>query len=259
MKEVEPSVSIIARTLADDWAIEEYLESVGAGQYANSKTFDEAPDLVEFAGRMCYRSWQPGLNKNVTKVRADQGAYIENILRSGHGSVLEHVSWTFLLADVSRILTHELVRHRPGVAISQESMRYVRLDDIPVWLPEWAHADPYLVEHVQGLLNHMEVFQRLMAEHFDLDQPGQTFEYKKARTSFLRRFAPAGHATSMVWTANARTLRHVIETRTSTGAEEEIRLVFDLIAGLMVRESPLLFGDFSKGEDGSWQPKWSKV
>lgn len=260
MKQVQPGVHIIARTKPDDYAIERYLKSIGADDYLREHNlFEDPADLVEFAGRICYRSWQPGMNKNVTKTRTDQVEYLLNILDSRHGSVLEHTTWSFLLEDISRIVTHELVRHRPGVAISQESMRYVRLTEIPMWFPDWALEDPYLMDHARDLLEQMEQFQEIMTEHFDLDRPGQTFTYKKERTSFMRRFAPSGHATSMVWTANARTLRHVIETRTAEGAEEEIRLVFELVAEAMVEECPMLFGDFGRNPDGSWVPKWSKV
>lgn len=246
--------------MADDDMICEYLNRLGAGDYAEEHhAFDEAHDLVEFAGRACYRSWQPGLNPNVRKVRADQADYLENILKSGHGSVLEHVSWTFLLEDVSRVLTHELVRHRAGTAISQESMRFVRLTDIPFWFPEWAHNDPELMAMVSDYLEMGEQLQGRLAEHFKLDDPGVPFAEKKAKTSFMRRFAPSGHATTMVWSANARALRHVIEARTAKGAEEEIRLLFDEIAALMKQQCPLLFGDFRVNIDGEWVPKWSKV
>ena len=74
---------------------------------------------------------EAGLNKNVSKVRTDHDEYLRNILKQRHGSVLEHVTYSFVFHNVIRVLTHELVRHRPGVAISQESMRFVRLDDIP--------------------------------------------------------------------------------------------------------------------------------
>jgi thymidylate synthase (FAD) len=60
----------------------------------------------------------------------------------------------------------------------------------------------------------------------------------------MRRFAPEGLATGLVWTANVRTLRHVIESRTSKGAEEEIRLVSGRLAELMTKEAPALFGDY---------------
>ncbi len=62
-----------------------------------------------------------------------------------------------------------------------------------------------------------------------------------------------------MWTANLRTLRHVIEMRTAPGAEEELRLVFDRIARVMLDEAPLLFADFERLEDGTWRPRHRKV
>ena len=64
----------------------------------------------------CYRSWEPGLNPNVRKVPVkDQEAYLQNILKQQHGSVLEHAAASrFVLHNVSRVFTHEIVRHRPG-------------------------------------------------------------------------------------------------------------------------------------------------
>ena len=206
----------------------------------------------------CYRSWEPGLNPNVTRIRTDQAKYLENILASAHGSVLEHVSFTFVLHNVSRVLTHEIARHRPGTAISQESLRFVRLADIPIWFPEWAREDEELMKRAGTLLAEMENFQRWMAEHFGLDAEGVPFHEKKHKTSFMRRFAPDGVATGLVWSANVRTLRHTIESRTDPGAEEEIRLVFGKIGELMRAEAPALFGDYEI-RDGAWVPGWRKV
>lgn len=155
--------------------------------------------------------------------------------------------------------THELTRHRPGVAISQESLRFVRLDDLPFWFPEWAREDPELMKRAQALLGQMEEFQQWMAGHFELDAEGKKFAEKKHRTSFMRRFAPEGVATGLVWTANVRTLRHTIENRTAPGAEEEIRLVFAKIGELMRAEAPDLFGDYTVADDGAWVPEWRKV
>ena len=64
------------------------------------------------------------------------------------------------------------------------------------------------------------------------------FHVKKEVTSALRRLAPTGLSTDIIWTANVRTLRHVIEMRTAEGAEEELRLVFDKIARIMSDEAP---------------------
>ena len=154
--------------------------------------------------------------------------------------------------------THELIRHRPGVAISQESLRFVRLADIPFWFPDWALADAELMKRATALLEQMEEFQLWMAGHFGLDEEGVPFHEKKHKTSFMRRFAPDGVATGLLWTANIRTLRHTIEARTDAGAEEEIRLVFGKIAELMRAEAPALFGDYEIA-DGAWLPKWRKV
>jgi thymidylate synthase ThyX len=154
--------------------------------------------------------------------------------------------------------THELVRHRPGTAISQESLRFVRLADIPFWFPEWAQKDPELMQRATALLEQMEEFQRWMTGHFRLDEDGVPFHEKKHKTSFMRRFAPDGVATGLLWTANIRTLRHTIEARTDTGAEEEIRLIFGKIGALMRAEAPALFGDYAV-EDGAWIPRWRKV
>ena len=84
------------------------------------------------------------------------------------------------------------------------------------------------------------------------------FREKKHKTSFMRRFAPDGVATGLLWSANVRTLRHTIEARTDQGAEEEIRLVFGKIGELMRAEAPALFGDYTI-TDGAWIPQWRKV
>jgi len=154
--------------------------------------------------------------------------------------------------------THEIVRHRPGTAVSQESLRFVRLDEVPFWFPEWALQDAELMKRATALLTELEQFQLWMAGHFGLDDDGVKMHEKKAKTSFMRRFAPEGLATGLVWTANIRTLRHTIEARTDQGAEEEIRLVFGKIGEIMQAEAPALFGDYTV-TDGTWIPAWRKV
>ncbi|KAB8186292.1 FAD-dependent thymidylate synthase [Nonomuraea phyllanthi] len=260
MRTVEPEVFIVARPSLDYDELARYLAEVGGESWLErlDRGDLDAQNLAEFAGRLCYRSFEPGLNPNVVKIRQDQSDYLRNILASAHGSVLEHVSFSFVLHNVSRVLTHELVRHRPGVAISQESLRFVRLDELPFWFPEWARADDELMKRATGVLEQLEQFQLWMAEHFGLDEEGVPFAEKKHRTSFMRRFAPEGVATGLVWTANVRTLRHTIEARTAAGAEEEIRLLFQRIGELMRREAPALFGDYVV-EDGAWVPGWRKV
>jgi thymidylate synthase (FAD) len=261
MRPVEPEVFLVSRPDLDYDAIADYLGEVGGESWLerlDKGELNDAQNLAELAGRLCYRSWLPGINPNVTKVRTDQTAYLQNILSSLHGSVLEHVQFSFVLHNVSRVMTHELARHRPGVAISQESLRFVRLEEIPFWFPDWAKADAELMKRGTELLEQMEAFQLWMADHFGLDEEGVPFGEKKHKTSFMRRFAPDGVATGLVWSANVRTLRHTIEARTAPGAEEEIRLVFGKIGEIMQRECPALFGDYQV-EGGAWVPQWRKV
>ena len=134
--------------------------------------------------------------------------------------------------------THELVRHRAGSAFSQESLRYVRLSDIGFRV---APALEPIREQVLSIVEQLEEFQINAAETLGIDEEGVPFHVKKEVTSALRRLAPIGLSTDIIWTANARTLRHVIEMRTAEGAEEELRLVFNRVAEIMGAEAPGLF------------------
>ncbi len=206
--------------------------------------------LVEFGGRACYRSWEPGLNPNVTRVRTDQREYFANILRSAHGSVLEHANYSFALRDVSRVHPRACppprrLRFQPGEPALRPPDRH-RLSRA-AGAGAGARAGDRIVEQ-------LEEFQLSAAEELGLDQEGVPFHVKKEVTSALRRLAPIGLSTDILWTANARTLRHVIEMRTAEGAEEELRLVFDPIARIMLAEAPGLFQDFERRDDGSWVP-----
>ena len=256
----KPEVFLISKPSVDWSEIRRYLQEVGGETWADRvEGAPEGEALVEFGGRLCYRSWEPGLNINVTKVRENSTEYLGNILSSGHGSVIEHANYSFVFHNVSRVFTHEMVRHRAGVAVSQESMRFVRLTDIPFWFPEWARADEEFMTRALALLGEMEKFQYYMADHFGLDDEGVPFSEKKAKTSFMRRFAPDGVATGMLCTMNVRALRHVIYMRTALGAEEEIRLVFDKVAELALKATPGLMQDYSPNEHLEWVPDFLKV
>jgi thymidylate synthase (FAD) len=263
MRETTPSVFLIARPSVDVEGMRGYLDSVGGTSWLDRRldevegsALNDGELLVEFGGRVCYRSWEPGLNPNVTRVRSDKGEYLANLLRSLHGSVLEHASYSFAFRNVSRVFTHELVRHRAGSAFSQESLRYVRLTDIGFRVPP---ALEPLRDKVIHLIEQLEDFQVSAADELGLDDEGVPFHVKKEITSALRRLAPIGLSTDIFWTANVRTLRHVIEMRTAEGAEEELRLVFDKVARIVQAEAPGLFQDFVRSDDGSWVPEYRKV
>jgi thymidylate synthase (FAD) len=262
MHETTPQVFLIARPSIDVAGMRGYLADVGGESWLERRLEESDGDpnagemLIEFGGRACYRSWEPGLNPNVSKVRTDQREYFANILRSAHGSVLEHANYSFALRNCSRVFTHELVRHRAGSAFSQESLRYVRLTDIGFRV---APALEPVREKVLAIVEQLEEFQVSAAKDLGIDDDGVPFHVKKEVTSALRRLAPIGLSTDIIWTANARALRHVIEMRTAPGAEEELRLVFDRIARIMQAEAPGLFQDFACDHEGSWVPDFHKV
>lgn len=264
----KPEVFLISKPSLEWGEIRAYLAKVGlrtdtdAEDWANRLLEAHANDgelLVEFGGRFCYRSWTPGANANVSRIREDSQEYLANIIASGHGSVLEHANYSFVFDEVSRVFTHEMVRHRAGVAVSQESLRFVRLTDIPFWFPDWCRDDDELMERCVMLLTQMEEHQIWMAKHFGLDESGVPFTEKKHKTSFMRRFAPEGVATGMVCTINVRSLRHIIHMRTAIGAEEEMRVVMDQVANLALASTPNLMQDYSPNEHREWVPEFLKV
>ena len=264
MRHVTPTVHLIAYPKIDWGALQDALITQCGDEtewFRRTAAISEndAEVLVEFAGRECYKSWEPGLNANVTKVREDSKEYLGNILSSGHGSVLEHANFSFVFSHVSRIFTHEFVRHRAGVAVSQESLRFVRLTDIPFWFPEWALQDEILMRRLLAYLEESEQLQLFLADHFHLDDEGVNFHEKKMKTSFMRRFAPSGHATQMVATINVRALRHIIAMRTALPAEEEIRIVCDELAELTLAAVPNLMQDYRRTDDEEWIPGFLKV
>ena len=142
MKFMKPSVFQIGQTSLNYIGICNFLDHIGAkdwkennfsqypisGEYANDSS--DLEKLCEVYSRGCYKSFGAGLNPNVTKIREGNAEHLANVIKSAHGSVFEHAMINFAFCDVSRVFTHELVRHRVGVAISQESLRYVRLTEL---------------------------------------------------------------------------------------------------------------------------------
>jgi thymidylate synthase (FAD) len=215
----------------------------------------EGDALAEMAGRLCYKSWKAydgtqGTNANVTKVREGNVPYIGNIIDSGHGSVLEHINFTFACMGISRVFTHELVRHRAGCAYSQESLRYCRLQDLQVVLPE----DPAITpanrrDALEGIMDLKRVIAKLDEV---MIAPLKSFSLKKKLTSWLRRIAPIGISTNIIFTANVRALRHMICTRTSIHAEVEIREAFAIVAEKCIEQCPALFQDLYPDDQGQY-------
>lgn len=262
MELTQPEVFLIGGPIVYSSEVERYLQAVDPTavewleRFDGPLTLDDGEMLTEFAGRLCYRSWKEGLNKNVTKIRKESKEYFANILSSRHGSVLEHATYNFVFHNVSRVFTHELITHRVGMAKSQESLRFVRLDHIGFRIPDILEP---MKDEILEIVERLEEFQVNAAEKMGLDQPGLPFAKKKKITSALRRLAPDGLSTGVMWSANLRTLRFCVEARTDEGAEEEIRMVFDQVGRLMQERCPNVFQDFERTPNGAWVPENRKV
>lgn len=258
MRRISPKVFLIGESCIDQGGMSAYLDHIGVPEWTSDAP-THAEKISEFYGRLCYRSWRPGMNANVTKIRERNDEYLANILKVKHGSVLEHAVTHWVFADVSRVFTHELVRHRAGCAYSQESLRFVRLTDLGLWLPAEADEDPVMKELFEMTFQSLEKLQLKMAEHLGLDVEGKQFKEKKVLTSLMRRLAPEGLATSIGATFNFRALRHIIEMRTAPSAEVEIRNVFAQVAALATIRWPSIFQDFEVGSSDEWKPENEKV
>lgn len=243
---VEPEIHIIGTTESQ---IDSFLNSIDASDWVtDAKT--GAEELIEVSGRMCYKSFGLEHNPNLTKVREGNEEYLENILRSRHGSVLEHASVSVAMLNVSRILTHEQVRHRAGFAYSQESMRFVRMTDIGMYIPECIKENPAALQLFKDAVNSSENYYNTLVKLMISDD--MPFHKKKEITSAIRRIAPSGHSTNIIATGNHRAWRHTIELRTKDGVEEEIKKVFHMIAVKFQLMYPAIYQDMSLVHD-NWK------
>ena len=240
--EVKPKVFLIGESTVNTEGLKEFLTHIGAPEWESDANSD--PELItEVYGRMCYKSFGTDLNPNVTRVRRTNEGYISNIIEKGDGSVLEHGVANFFFCDVSRVFTHELVRHRVGTAMSQESLRYVRLTDLKGYMPVSIQENDQAMTIFAKTFEELSNLQKELAELYDLDNEN-SFDVKKQVTSAMRRLAPIGLATNIGWSTNFRNLRHVIEMRTAPWAEEEIRLVFAEVAEIAINKWGNLFADY---------------
>lgn len=252
MEFCRPKIFVLGELNVDKSEVYNYLVRLGAEKWFTENVEDSQVSdtelLSEIYSRGCYKSFGVGLNPNVTKVREGNDIHLQNVIESLHGSILEHSMVNFMFCDVSRVFTHELVRHRVGVAISQESLRFVRLTELKCF--DFPRLEEELTEEeekwfrrkVEETFNYLECVQQEITNKFKLDDK-KSFAKKKKLTSRMRRLAPLGLLTNIGWSANLRTLRHIISLRTHKSAEEEIRVVFADVGRICKDRFPNAFFD----------------
>ena len=188
--------------------------------------------LIYTACRTCYSELDPDeifRRASVGEIDpAKMQKLISGVIESGHGSTIEHVVFTFGISGVSRTLSHQLVRHRAGVAFDQQSQRYVKFKSAATMLPHTiAEAD----EDVRARFE--EQVQGSMSLYGDLVEAGIPGE--DARFVF-----PNATRTNLVMTANLRALIHMSGLRLCTMAQWEIRRLFQLVRHEIFAVSPFL-------------------
>lgn len=227
-------VELIAATVA----IEPKMPAAGWQPYSSYdppvKPETSADQLAEFAGRLCYQSWD-----RPNPATATNQLYLANILMQQHFSVLEHASATFYVAGVSRSLTHELVRHR-HLSFSQVSQRYVdEKDFIFVAPPDVSRAQLSVdaVNLAQYATDVREMYVNLVAL---LVARGAT--RKEARQA-ARCVLPNATETKLVVSGNMRAWRDVIVKRNSVHADKEIAQFARMVLRHLIEIAPNTFQD----------------
>jgi thymidylate synthase (FAD) len=188
--------------------------------------------LIYTACRTCYSELTPeDIFRKAADGEIDQAKMqrlISNVIESGHGSTIEHVVFTFGISGVSRTLSHQLVRHRAGVAFDQQSQRYVTFKKASTMLPQSiAEADPAVrAEYEEQIEGSMSLYGDLVSAGI----PGED-----ARFVF-----PNATRTNLVMTVNLRALIHMSGLRLCTMAQWEIRRLFQQIRHEIFQVSPFL-------------------
>ena len=154
-------------------------------------------------------------------------------IRSGHESVLEHATFTFLVEGVSRVLLAQLIRHRIA-SFSVLSQRYVQLvDDTSFVLPQSIMGADLGCEVSTLLEDAMDIYEALL----DKGVPAEDARY----------IIPQGVVTDLMVTMNARELRHFFQLRCCNRAQKEIRDLADEMFRQCRKVAPILFGECGPG------------
>jgi thymidylate synthase (FAD) len=238
-----PQLYVLARpSFADEFA--RFLASEGLSWAQTGST--PAEQLIEFAGRICYMSF--GTRQSPKSNRE----YILNLIRSGHDSVLEHVNWTFLLTGVTRAFTHQLVRHRAGMAFSQLSQQYHDETDALFVAPEGLAKFPEALKAwTEAVDASRRAYQKILSAL--LSDSNRSKEEMRSIRSAARSVLPNATETKIVMTGNARSIRHFLKLRGGIIGDPEMRRVSKLIYDVIALDAPSLIYDFECRtiEDGS--------
>lgn len=260
----DPGVVLLAMTVMaepDSNGLREFLLGMDPKFNAAYLDYDAActkasgggAELVQLAGQLCYLSF----GENRTPL-ADNEKYIRRILSSGHGSVLEHTNYSLLFYGIDRACTHELVRHRAGMAYSQVSQRYVDGEHLRFVMPYEYQRDVELSASFEDAVEHASKVYVGRANDLRRTMPrleGESAtDWRKRIQSCARECLPNSTEAPIVVTGNGRSWRHVINMRCSKHADVRIRRPMFRALQVLKAVEPVLFEDFHNFElpDGTY-------
>ena len=193
------------------------------------------PDPVTvcaLAARVCYSALDfDALKEKLAE--QDPAAFLRDVIRSGHLSVIEHASFTFYVEGVSRSLLAQLTRHRIA-SFDVQSQRYVSMKGrfACVVPPKITALGP---EKEAEYLRQMET----IGQWYEGWQ--EAFDGDPAANEDARFVLPNACATRLIMTMNARELRHFFSLRCCRRAQWEIRDLAVRMLALCRQAAPVLF------------------
>ncbi len=187
----------------------------------------EPERVVALAARLCY-SPRTGkeLKEEMTPSRV--AGLLEKVLSMGHYSVLEHATFSFLISGISRVTTHQLVRHRIGCSFSQKSQRYVREKEPYFVVPPGIAGNPEKKEEF------IQFCRQSFAGYCQLVEQGVHQEQ-------ARYLLPQALESSIMVTMNGRALHHFFQLRCCNRAQDEIRVMAEKMLTQVREAAPQLF------------------
>lgn len=162
-----------------------------------------------------------------TTSEKELSAVLDQVLKLGHTSVIEHASFTFAISDVSRSLTHQLVRHRIA-SFSQQSQRYVNLI-----VPHYV-IPPTIMKNLKMRKAYEETMKEIWSQYNKLLE-------MKIPAEDARYVLPNATCTNIVVTMNARSLLNFFELRCCLHAQWEIRLLANKMLQEVRKVAPMIF------------------
>ena len=152
---------------------------------------------------------------------------LKHVLRVGHTSIVEHTSFTFAVSEVSRSLTHQLVRHRIA-SYAQQSQRYVNLMKPQYVIPPKIHKNEKMKDA------YIQTMDEIWAQYNQLLKMGIPAED-------ARYVLPNATFTNIIVTMNARALLNFFELRCCLHAQWEIRELAQKMLKLVKKKAPIIF------------------